>query len=72
MTLGRFLLAPLDSDVRDSVAHVLPWANQVLCQSLVEGNLSSRVGETTAMDLPQQDDLGHWEVTSSPLQLLEL
>lgn len=67
MTLDRFHIALLGAEVRGSVAHALLWANRVPFQTLVEGSLFWWVEEKTAMDLPLQDGLGHWEVMSSPL-----
>lgn len=70
MILDRLRLALPGAETRESLAHAFLWANRVLFQTLLEGSLFSWVGGTTAMDLPLQDCLDHWEVMSSPLQFM--
>ena len=62
VTLDRFHLALPDAEVREPMAHAFLWANRVLFQTLVDGNLFLWAAERTAMDLLQQDGPDRWGV----------
>ena len=53
------------------MAHAFQEVNRIAFRTLIEESLGLRAWERTARDQLLQDGLGHWEVMSSPLYIVE-